>query len=107
MILGRILGWLLLAAAIVAVGRDAMNGWYQGAWSFVALGDLWSQIHLPSVQALQPLVQQRLFSFYPQIWDQAVAPVLRQPAAAVLAGLGLLFLLLFRRRRPRRASFLQ
>ncbi|WP_374446868.1 hypothetical protein [Stella sp.] len=101
MILGRLLGWLLVAAAIVVVGRDAANAWYQGAWTFVPAGELWYQLHPPSLQGLQPLVQSRLFAFWPEVWDVAVVPVLALPAAALLGGLGLVFLLLFRRRRRR------
>ena len=104
MILGRILGWVLLAAAIVTLGRDLVNWWYQGGWSFVPLGEIWYQLHPRSLQGLQPLVQG---GFWPPLWDEAVVPVLRQPAAAILGGFGLLFLLLFRRRRPRRAGFLR
>ncbi|BBK44636.1 hypothetical protein STVA_46560 [Allostella vacuolata] len=105
MILGRLLGWLMLAAAIVVTGRDLLNYWYRGAWTFVSAGELWTQIHPESVQALQPAVQRQVFAFYPEIWDRAFVPVLGLPAAALLAGLGLVLVLLFRRRRPRR-SFL-
>jgi len=105
--LGRVLGWLLLAAAIVVVGRDAMNFWYQGSWSFVPAGELWTQIHPRSLQGLQPLVQSRIFAFWPEVWDAAFVPVLRLPAAALLGGLGLLFLLLFRRRRGARRGALR
>ena len=103
MILGRILGWLLAAAAIIVVGRDLMAYWYQGAWSFVATGALWSQLHPDSLLLLQPAIQRHVFAFYPEIWDQLFIPLLELPAAAVLAGLALIFLVIFRRRRSRRA----
>ncbi|BBK29547.1 hypothetical protein EDC65_2408 [Stella humosa] len=105
MILGRILGWLLVAAAIVVLGRDLMDFWYRGAWNFIAAGDLWTQLHQESLLMLQPTAQRPILPFYPEAWTAAVAPALRQPAAALLGAVGLLLVLLFRRRRPRRGAF--
>lgn len=105
MILGRILGWLLAAAALVVVGRDLMNYWYQGAWSFVATGELWTQLHPESLLLLQPAVQRHVFAFYPQIWDQLFIPLLELPAAGLLGVLAVILLVVFRRRRRPHGAF--
>jgi hypothetical protein len=101
-ILGRFLGWLLAAASLVVVGRDLASYWYEGDWTFVPMGELWAQLHPQSLVLLQPAIQGRLFSFYPELWDELFIPLLQVPAVAVLGGLAAILLLLFRRRRPRR-----
>jgi len=96
MFIGRLIGWILVAAALAVAGRDLMGWWDTGSYQPIAAGALWAQLHPDSLQLFQPAVQRYLL---PALWDQAVVPVLLAPAFLVLAVPGILFLLLFRRRR--------
>ncbi|MGE0714311.1 MAG: hypothetical protein AB7P02_02615 [Alphaproteobacteria bacterium] len=103
MLLGRLLGWLLVGAALVAVGRDALASWQMGAWSPAPLAQLWTEIDRDSLEAFRA-GGPRAVSFYPPLWDWLATPVLGWPAWAVFLVPGVLLLVLCRRRR-RRSSF--
>lgn len=98
MFVGRIIGWLLVAAALVVVGRDLFAWWDRGSYAAISARDLWAQLHPESQLALQPAIQKMTASFYAGAWDTIFVPVLAAPAWLVLVVPGVLFLLLFRRR---------
>jgi hypothetical protein len=104
LLVGRLLGWLLLALALVALGGDGMRWLESGTLEFAALGELWFRADPGSLNLLQALIQRYLL---PEIWDPGLITILTWPVAAVLGILGLLFLLIFRKRKPpsRRARF--
>jgi hypothetical protein len=94
-LLGRILGWLLIALALLALGGDAL-GWLQsGLVTFATLGDFWRRLDTGSLELLQRWTP-------PAVWDPALVTLLGWPATAVLGAAGILLLILFRRREPKR-----
>jgi hypothetical protein len=78
------LAFLVLAGLAVALGGVG-----------APLGALLYRLHPPFLNTLQAGVQRNLS---PALWDQAILPVLEWPAWALPLGLGLLLLLLGRRR---------
>jgi hypothetical protein len=98
MLVGRILGWLLIAGAIFVAGMEAYAWLDRGTYHIVAAGELWYEESPNTLNLVQAVVQRYIAAF---LWDYAIRPVLLMPAWLVLGVLGILFLLLFRRR-PRR-----
>ena len=95
MLLGRIVGWVLALAGVIIAIRDALI-WYQtGTYPFTTGGELWFQLHRDSLNLTQAVVQRYLT---PEIWDPGIQTVLLWPAFVPLLGLGIILLLLFRRR---------
>ncbi|MEK9970924.1 MAG: hypothetical protein VW600_17450 [Ferrovibrio sp.] len=99
MLLGRILGWLLIAVALLALGGDALRWLETGMIQFIPLGDFWSRLDPPTWNLLQTIGHDYL---PPVLWDPGLATILRWPAVAVLGVFGVALLLLFRRRTPKK-----
>ena len=95
MLLGRILGWLLLALALLALGGDGLRWLETGLYSLISLGDFWRRMDPLSIDALQNWTP-------PAIWSPFLTTLLGWPAAVVLGALGLFLLILFQSRPPRR-----
>jgi hypothetical protein len=108
MVVGRIIGWLLLLAGLLVLGRDLLvigAGYDVLIWldakvhaAPIVLGELWYAIHPASLQLLQPAIQRHLD---PALWDRIVQPMLLWWAWALFTALGLALLMLFRRRGER------
>ncbi len=91
MVVGRIIGWLFIVAAVIVFLRDAI-AWYEtGVFTPIALGKLWYDINPTSLELAQPAIQRHVA---PWLWD-AVVLVLLCWATPVFAGLGFLLLLAF------------
>ena len=88
MIIGRMIGWVLLLAGLLVLGRDLL-----------VLGELWYAIHPASLQLLQPAIQRHI---HPALWDWIVQPLLLGWAWAILVALGFALLTFFRRRERHR-----
>ncbi len=93
----RFVGLMLLALAFIFVVYDGMKSIADATFYATKVNQLWVELHSSSLEALQALVDRK---FGPNIWPWAVAPVLRQPAAAVFGVLGLLLIILGRKKRP-------
>ena len=109
----RILGWIFLAMALVAVALDVASWagglgvepepfsgafwsalWAEsGAFEFRVLGLTWADIHRSSLQTLQPAIERHV---HPDLYAATIRPLLLTPAAPMLAGVGIAFLLLRR-----------
>lgn len=98
---GRILGWLLVAAAIAAVGAELLASLEAGGWRPLALGELWYRLDAPSLNLAQAVIQRYLL---PALWDPVIATVLTWPAWLVAGVPGLVLLFLTRRRNRRRRN---
>ena len=100
-VIGRLLGWLLLGAALVALGRDLWS-WRLGDGGVFALasaGQLWFDLHRDSLQLVEPALVRHVWA---PLWDPVMITILQWPAAAVLGAPGLLLTLLCRQRGRRR-----
>lgn len=96
MIIGRLIGWVFLAAAAAVLVRDVMMWIDAGAFAFVTVGELWFTLHNPSLNLIQAVTQRYIL---PELWDPVIVTILLWPAVPVLAVLGVVFMWLFRRRR--------
>ena len=99
MIVGRLVGWLFIIAALVAEGRDVWGLWDTGHYQVSALGQLWAEVNRNSLLLLQPAIQRHVAAW---LWDWVIFPVLQWPAVVTLAVPGVLLVWLFRRRDRRR-----
>lgn len=95
MIVGRAIGWLLLAAACGAAGFEIFAAIQAGAWRPVAAGELWFKLDAASLNAAQAGVQRHVA---PWLWDPVITWILLAPAWAVFAVPGGLLLWLCQKR---------
>lgn len=100
-IFGRVLGWVLILAAVAVLGADALAALDSGQFAPRPMGQLWFQLDPGSLNLMQAVVQRYL---HPSIWDPGIVSVLLLPAFVVLAVPGVLLALLCRpgpeRRKP-------
>jgi predicted lysophospholipase L1 biosynthesis ABC-type transport system permease subunit len=93
----RFIGLLLLALAFIFVIYDGMKSIADRTFYATAINQFWIDIHGTSLQAFQAAVERQVGS---RVWQIAIQPVLDQPAAAVFAALGVLLIVLGRKKRP-------
>ena len=98
MIVGRIIGWLFLAAAAAVLVWDVVVWVDAGAFPATALGQHWYDVDRSSLGLVQVVIERYI---WPPLWPP-VAWILLRPAWLVFGILGLALTLIFRRRRPRR-----
>ncbi|MGO4713770.1 hypothetical protein [Bradyrhizobium sp. 2TAF24] len=91
----RLIGLLLLAGGFIFLVYDGARSIADQTLRLTRLGDFWNDIHQASQRAAQALVE----GYSPWLWNSAAKFVLNQPTWAVLGVLGLILMLLFRRRR--------
>jgi hypothetical protein len=101
-VIGRWLGWGLVALGIVLAGRDAYAFLETGARAMMPLGQLWYSLHPGSLNLTQAVVERYL---HPFLWDPLIFSVLRLPAALVFLAPGVVLVLLCRKRKRRRNAF--
>ncbi len=76
MIIGRILGRILILAAL-AIGGLGLWLWVAGADMTAVAGELWFERSAASLNRTQSIVQRYL---HPALWDAAFVPLLKRPA---------------------------
>jgi hypothetical protein len=81
--------------AIAIAVRDALAWWTDGAFHFVALGELWSRLDVASLDSVQTTVQRHLSA---SLWAWIARPVLALPALAAFLVLAIVLFWLGRRR---------
>jgi hypothetical protein len=95
MIVGRIIGWLFVLAAVAAAARD-MVAWYDtGTFDPMPLGQLWFNLDNGSLNLIQAVTQRYLL---PELWDPVIVNILLLPAWFVFAVPAIVLLVLFRKR---------
>jgi hypothetical protein len=99
MIVGRVIGWIVLLAGAAVLVRDGLVWIDTKHWAPIALGQLWYQLNRSSLNLVQAVVQRYI---HPFLWDPIIVSLLLSWAFAVLMILGVLLLVLFRRRNARR-----
>ena len=98
MIVGRVIGWLFLAAAAAALVWDVVLWVDAGAFPATALGQHWYDLDTASLGGLQVVIERYI---WPPLW-QPVSWILLRPTWLVFGIVGLALALVFRRRRRRR-----
>ena len=95
----RILAWLgaaFLAAGVAALGYELILAVQTGAWRIVPAGQIWFELHNPSLNLAQAVVQRYL---HPLLWDPLISGFLQWPLWASLGGVGIALMIVFGRRR--------
>ena len=95
MMVGRILGWLFLAAAAAALVWDIVLWVDMGTFPATALGQHWYDLERASLGGLQVVIERYIWAL---LW-QPVSWILVRPTWLVFGIIGLALVLLFRRRR--------
>jgi hypothetical protein len=93
----RFSGLLLLALAFIFVVYDGIRSISDGGLLFTRSSYVWNVIHDRSQQAFQAMVEQYAG---PDIWKLVVSPLLDQPAAALFCVLGIVLIVLGRKKKP-------
>ena len=105
MLILRMLGRILILAALALFGYDVWRWWTdesgEAQFTLISIAEIWVEIDANSLVGLGSAFQNRFFPDNPEIYTDWVVPVLGWPAALPLAVLGLLLTMLFRRRRRR------
>ena len=93
----RFIGLLLLALAFIFVIYDGMKSIADHRLYLTKIGQFWIDIHATSLQAFQAAVERYVTAGF---WQFVIQPVLDQPASAMFAVLGVVLILLGRKKRP-------
>jgi hypothetical protein len=89
-------GWLLLGAAIAALGNELGLALEGGAYRPIAAGELWYRLDVSSLNLVQAITQRYL---HPALWDPVIAGILQWPAWSLLGGPGAALIVAFPWRR--------
>ena len=90
----RILGWLLLACAVVALVPDILRSARAGTIDTQPIGAMWFALSPGSLIRVQAWVQAFID---PAVWNRGIFPLLTMPAWVPTGFLGVVFLLITRR----------
>lgn len=93
----RFIGFFVLAAAFVSLLYDGTKSIAAGEVRYTPLREILTNMGAMNPQALQAAVE-RLAPDW--VWSAAILPVLNAPASLVLAILGVLLLLMGRKKKP-------
>jgi hypothetical protein len=93
----RFVGLLCLAAAFILVIYDGTKSIAGNALSLTSVRALWELINTASLAKLEPLIKPYAGGL---VWDPGMVTLLSAPAWAMLGFLGIVLLLLGRRKRP-------
>lgn len=95
----RMIGYLLLSVAFVALVLDGVAYLATGEVKFAIAGQSWTDIAPASLNQVQFALQEHLGLVW--FWDNVMQRLLLQPTAAVIAGFGLFFCFLGKRRKKK------
>jgi len=95
MIVGRLIGWVAFLAGAAVLVRDGLVWINTKHWAPIALGQLWYQLDRSSLNLVQAVTQRYI---HPFLWDPIMVTILLSWAFAVLMILGVLLLVVFRKR---------
>ena len=94
----RFLGLLVLAAAFILVVYDGARFIANGILEPTSVGYVWASVHQNSLLLFQPAVERHAA---PWLWQSLIQPYfLEQPAALFLLIIGVILILLGRRKKP-------
>jgi hypothetical protein len=93
----RFLGLLLLALGFFFLVYDGIRTITNQAWQITSTTDFWNMLSDRSLMAFQTSVERYAG---PDIWKAVVAPLLEQPAAALSCVLGVILIVIGRKKKP-------
>lgn len=93
----RFIGLLLLALAFIFVVYDGIRSISDGDLLLTKTSYVWNAIHDRSLQGFQGLVEKNAG---PELWQLGIMPVLDQPASAMFGAIGIVLILLGRKKKP-------
>jgi len=97
-VIGRLVGWIIFLSGLAVLVWD-VRAWIDTKhWAPIALGQLWFYLNRSSLNLIQAVVQRYI---HPFLWDPIIVSILLSWAFVVLMVLGVLLLILFRRRSAR------
>lgn len=99
MIVWRVIGWVVLLAGLAVLAHDIARWLATKIWAPVALGQLWYELDRSSLNLAQAVIQRYVSTF---LWNRIMVTILLCWGFAVLTGLGIVILLLARKRPARR-----
>ncbi|MFL9823839.1 hypothetical protein [Rhodoplanes sp. SY1] len=92
----RFVGLWILAAAFIFLVYDGTRSIAAGVVLIKPFGETWNDIHAGSLQALQPIMERHS----PWLWDPAMLKALTSPTWLVLGVIGMILVLLGRKKKP-------
>ncbi len=92
----RFLGVLILAAAFILLVYDGAKSIADSRLYIYKLGQFWTDINAGSLQSLQAAIEAQLV----WLWNPVILTVLEQPAWLVLGVIGILLILVGRKKKP-------
>jgi hypothetical protein len=98
--IGRLIGWIMFLAGAAVLVRDLLVWIDTKRWAPLLLGQLWYELSRSSLNLVQAVTQRYI---HPFLWDPIIVSILLSWAFAVLMVLGMLLLVVFRRRPERNA----
>ena len=93
----RFVGLMLLALAFIFVVYDGIRSISDGGLLFTRASYVWNVIHDRSLQSFRAAIEQYAGV---DIWKLAVSPILDQPAALVFGVIGVVLIVLGRKKKP-------
>ena len=96
MVIGRIVGWLFLAIALLAALAEIALSLRAGAFTSLPLGQFWQDLNPASLDNLEAWLRDLL----PWAWDPGMTTALEMPAWPLLLVCAAVLLYLFRSTTP-------
>jgi len=93
----RFVGLLLLALGFIFLVYDGIRSISDGGILLTKASDIWNILNDRTLAAFQAWVERDVSA---QVWQIAIAPVLEQPASAVACILGVILIVLGRKKKP-------
>ena len=99
MVVLRVIGWLLIVAALLALGWDIFFWIHDGHMAFTPAGAAWYRVSPGSLNLTQAVIERHIWK---TLWNPLILTVLLQPLCLVLGIPGLLLAFIARARKRRR-----
>jgi hypothetical protein len=93
----RFIGLLLLALAFIFVIYDGMKSIADGGLTLTKFSQMWTEVHVGSLQAFQAVIERYAGA---ELWRVVISPILAQPVAAVFGVIGVVLIVLGRKKKP-------
>ena len=92
----RFIGLLLLALGFIFLVYDGIRSISDGSILITKTSYVWNVVNDASLQSFQTLIERRAG---PDVWQIGIAPILEQPASAIAVVLGIVLIVLGRKKK--------